>query len=404
MLCRLRSSSLLILVGIGLLLPCLALPAWAQDAGNPAATEERLESLRDQIERDRERLREVEAEEEATLERLDNLRREIALREELAATYEQRLAELRAERDSLQTELARLNDEMEQLREQYQERATHAYKYGRENSLALILSAESINEMLVRAQYLTRFAEQRREMLNDLESTMENIESNRSDLRASEEETEELLQEAEREQARLERLRQEEQQTIAELRSRQEEIQTELEEKQAAAAELEQRLRDMMADQGEEATASPESAFDQAELSASFEDNRGRLPWPVDGVVTEPYGDRTDPVHGTQTRHPGILIATNPQEEVRAVFDGTVIDVDFIPGYGTYLVVRHGDYMSAYSNFSDLYVTNGQDVQAGQVLGAAGTEAEPRGAGVFFAVFDRTENDAIDPMQWLGEP
>jgi septal ring factor EnvC (AmiA/AmiB activator) len=73
-----------------------------------------------------------------------------------------------------------------------------------------------------------------------------------------------------------------------------------------------------------------------------------------------------------------------------------------VPGYGTYLVVRHGEYLSVYSNFSSLYVSQGETVEAGQVLGLAGTEAEPRGAGVFFAVFDRSESTSVDPTQWLS--
>ena len=97
-----------------------------------------------------------------------------------------------------------------------------------------------------------------------------------------------------------------------------------------------------------------------------------------------------------------ILIATNPEEQVRAVFRGTVSGIDFVPGYGTYLVLRHGEYLSVYSNFSSLYVSQGEQVEAGEVLGLAGTEDEPRGAGVFFAVFDRSKSTSVDPTQWLS--
>jgi septal ring factor EnvC (AmiA/AmiB activator) len=81
-----------------------------------------------------------------------------------------------------------------------------------------------------------------------------------------------------------------------------------------------------------------------------------------------------------------------------------VAAIDFVPGYGQYLVVRHGDYLSVYSNFSDVYVTEGQSLEAGQLLGRAGTEDEPRGAGVFFAVFDKTTGEAVNPRRWLRDP
>ena len=388
-------------VGACILLIALRPPdSLAQDQDQDrAATLDRLEALQEQIDQDRERLEAVEAEEQSALERLDDLRREITLREELIETYGQRLAELEHERDSLQAALRNHEQEAESLREQYRERATHAYKHGRQSRLALVLAAESINEMLVRAQYLMRFAEQRRTMLDELSAAMEELEAKRQNLQDSEEETQSLLTEAERERTRLDQLQQDEQQTIAELRDQQEEIEEDVEAKQQAAAELEERLRAMAAE-GEADGA--ESAFDRAELSASFEDNEGRLPWPTDGVITEGFGEQTDPVHGTRISHPGILIATNPNENVYAVFDGTVVDVDFIPGYGTYIVIRHGDYMSAYSNFSDLYVSRGDTVHAGQRLGTAGTEDDPRGAGLFFAVY--AGDTAVDPTRWLDDP
>jgi murein DD-endopeptidase MepM/ murein hydrolase activator NlpD len=118
--------------------------------------------------------------------------------------------------------------------------------------------------------------------------------------------------------------------------------------------------------------------------------------------VTEGFGNRVDPVHGTETYHPGILIATNPEQSVRAVFEGVVTGIDFVPGYGTYLVIRHGDYLSVYSNFSTLFVSQGDRVDTGEVIGHAGTANEPRGAGLFFAVFDKNKNTSVDPMRWLG--
>jgi septal ring factor EnvC (AmiA/AmiB activator) len=144
-----------------------------------------------------------------------------------------------------------------------------------------------------------------------------------------------------------------------------------------------------------------EQAALSANLSASFEQNKGELPWPAKGAITEGFGNRVDPVHGTKTYHPGILIATNPEEQVRAVFRGTVSGVDFVPGYGTYLVLRHGDYMSVYSNFSTLYVAQGDTVESGEVIGLSGTDDQPRGAGVFFAVFDRSKSTSVDPTTWL---
>ena len=98
--------------------------------------------------------------------------------------------------------------------------------------------------------------------------------------------------------------------------------------------------------------------------------------------------------------NPGILIATTPAEPVHAIFDGEVILVDAMPDFGTLITVAHGDFKTVYSNFSSIAVRKGDHVAAGQVLGRSGSANEPRGAGVFFALFKG--GTAVDPLPWLA--
>jgi len=372
------------------------------------STEERLEALKQQIEQDRQRLAEAAEEEKATRERLGELQREIALREELVSTYQDRFDELEAERAEVRDTLSTLEQRLDALREEYRQRAEHAYMYGRMHDLALILASQSINQMLVRIRYLRRFAEQRRDRRTDVQAAAREVRERRQELEQKRARTEELLAEARSERQNLRGLQQRRRQTIQQLRSRRSELQEEIERKRSQAQQLEQRIRELVARserRAEETETDAEAAARReaiANLSASFENNRGQLPWPADGAVTEGFGNRVDPVHGTTTYHPGILIATNPRAEVRAVFRGTVSGVDFVPGYGTYLVIRHGNYLSVYSNFSNLYVSTGDTVEAGEVLGKAGTKDEPRGAGVFFAVFNAESNESVNPRAWLA--
>src|SRR5690606_39945715 len=79
-------------------------------------------------------------------------------------------------------------------------------------------------------------------------------------------------------------------------------------------------------------------------LTGSFRQNRGSLPWPASGVVTGTFGLRTHPVYGTKTRSIGVEISTSAQAPVRSVFDGKVERIFAMPGYGTCVMVSHGDY------------------------------------------------------------
>lgn len=371
-----------------------------------ASTEDRLENLQQQIKQDQNRLRKAAEAEKATQEKLESLQREIALREELVSTYQQRLTQLEEERKALRDTLKHLERQLDDLQDEYRSRVVHAYKYDRIPDLALVLASRSINQMLVRIRYLQRFAQQRRAQRSDVRRAATNVRESRKQLKEKQEETQELLAEAKIERKNLQALKADRQQVIRELRSRRSELKEEIQEKQSQARQLEEQIRQIAAkverrrrQQSEEERAEQEAI--SADLSAAFQENKGDLPWPAEGAITEPFGNQVDPVHGTKTYHPGILIATNPEQQVQAVFRGTVGGVDFVPGYGTYLVIRHGEYMSVYSNFSTLFVSEGQTVDAGEIVGLAGTEQEPRGAGVFFAVFDREESASVNPTTWL---
>ena len=173
---------------------------------------------------------------------------------------------------------------------------------------------------------------------------------------------------------------------------------------QQQAQQLRQRIRELVArSKGESGDASAEALPElSANLSATFQKNRGSLPWPTEGAVTVDFGNQVDPVHGTETYHPGIQIATSPESPVQAIFDGIVSSIDFVPGYGTYVVIRHGEYLSVYSNFSSLSISQSQRVEAGEIIGQAGTENQPRGASLFFGVVNRSTSEFVDPGQWLS--
>ncbi len=396
--------------GGGLLVVCLllVLPAHAQEdlEARRASTAERLQNLKQQIQQDQTRLQEAAEEEKATQKKLDALERETALREELVSTYQRRLTELERERSQLRDTLQTLQQRLQELQREYRDRVLHAYKYNRIPDLALILASRSINQMLVRIRYLQRFAQQRKAQRSDVRQAAARVRESQKDLKQKQAETQELLSEARIERENLEALKTDRQQVVQQLRTQRSELEEEIEEKQTQARQLEEQIRQIAAKIERRSEDQPEAERAEetaraANLSASFEQNKGQLPWPAEGAVTQKFGNQVDPVHGTQTYHPGILIATNPEEQVRAVFEGTVSGVDFVPGYGTYLVIRHGDYLSVYSNFSTLYVSQGETVSAGEVVGLSGTEDEPRGAGVFFAVFDRSQNSSVNPTSWL---
>ena len=110
-------------------------------------------------------------------------------------------------------------------------------------------------------------------------------------------------------------------------------------------------------------------------LSGQFEGNKGQLPWPVSGPVVGNFGKRYHPVHKNLElpANEGIDIAVENGEEVKAVFDGTVLDVFVMPSYGQCVMVQHGTtYFTFYCRMDKIAVKKGDKVKTGQKLGTVG--------------------------------
>lgn len=383
-------------IALSVALACTA-PADAQDGDGVDATQKRLEQLKDLVAQDEEKLSRARLQTRAGLQELDRLNREIALRRELVSTYEKRRVEIEVVRDSLQVRLDLAEADLEQLRNEYGKRAIHAYKYGRTHSIALILAAESINQMLVRVRYLKRFADQRRERLTMIEAAAAYLQTEQERLESTYRQLDDLIAGAQAEEGELQKAVAERRSVVNRLRRAESNLQEAIDEREKAVAEVEAKLTQMIA--ANRRTGPPSSGID---LTGPFVENRGKLPWPAIGVVREPFGEIVNEELGTRTPNPGVFIATSPQAEVKSVFAGQIISVDVMIDFGTYVIVQHGSYHSVYGNFSVLYVGQGEQVEAGHVLGRSGTEAEPKGEGVFFAIFK--DGQPIDPMPWLGRP
>lgn len=110
-------------------------------------------------------------------------------------------------------------------------------------------------------------------------------------------------------------------------------------------------------------------------LSESFETNRGKLPWPVSsGHIIGHFGRQQHAVIERITvENDGVIIGTSRGAAVRAIFQGEVRTVAVIPGGGSLVIIRHGQYFTNYARLQTVSVRTGDRVSTGQVIGTAGT-------------------------------
>ncbi len=147
-------------------------------------------------------------------------------------------------------------------------------------------------------------------------------------------------------------------------------------------------------------TYSPlESTPEGMEMSLNFENNRGRLPWPVsNGIVTIDFGVTN--MEGTKLaqRSDGIEISVPIGSNVRCVADGEVVYAAEAAGE-LIVIVKHGKYFTGYKNLSSLNVSRDQSVKAGSVLGKSGTSIDGEGAILFMIMNDKSVPQ--NPKPWL---
>ncbi len=142
-----------------------------------------------------------------------------------------------------------------------------------------------------------------------------------------------------------------------------------------------------------------ESTPEGREMSISFENNRGRLPWPVSsGVITAHFGLEKIPGTKLTRKTDGIEISLPVGSTVRSVADGKVLYAGEVDGEQL-LVVQHGKYFSGYNHLSSVTVSAGQEVKAGSSLGKSGTSIDGEGLLLFMIMNDK--NIAQNPELWL---
>lgn len=136
-------------------------------------------------------------------------------------------------------------------------------------------------------------------------------------------------------------------------------------------------------------------------LGSSFAASRRRLPWPVQrGFVSERFGVHAHPVlKGVKVSNPGIDIQTGAGEPVRAIYDGIVMNVEYVMGSQNVVAIQHGDYYTIYAKLKDVRVKVGERVKARETIGAVSTDGQGN-SELQFQIWK--EFAKMNPEAWLA--
>lgn len=139
------------------------------------------------------------------------------------------------------------------------------------------------------------------------------------------------------------------------------------------------------------------------ELSGSFEKNKGKLPFPIQGQyrIVGHFGLQKHPEFKYLDKNNlGIDIETTPGTKARAIFDGEVARVFSFGGAEKAVMIRHGNYYTVYTGLIEVYVKAGDKVKIRQDLGVIYSDPKDNNrTRLSFQI--RKEMEKLNPELWL---
>ena len=350
-----------------------------------------LESQRARLQKDIEllnrQLEENSRSSEKGLSQLTLVRSKIAKREALIADCDRTLRLLRDSISACQKQLDRLQARYDTLSMYYGRLVRGAYK-NRDSRMwyMYILSSESMGQAFRRVGYLRSLSAQMNAQAQRIHEAAAALELERERLVTLRKESDEVRTQMVRERARLQDEANESARLVNRLQKDRKKYQQQLKEKNRQIEALNRKIADLIRSSAEPAKPSGKNAAKRGKttstavdtkLSGQFAANKGKLPWPVEGVVVERFGKHRHPVYENVElpQNNGVTLTVKRGTEARAVFDGKVTQIFVLPGYNQCVLVSHGAYFTLYAKLKTISVKAGTSVKTGQVIGTVDTIA-----------------------------
>lgn len=418
---------LFLLIGLG---------AWAQPVNEKAALEQERKEIQKELNEIQQLFDQVKSQKKQTLGQLNLLNRKIQLQEKYLNSINREIHNLEDNIYLSELEIYRLNKQLDTLKVQYARSVVYAYRYrSNYDYINFIFSASNFNDALKRMDYLRSYRAYREKQVANIEEHQELIAARQREQKTRKDEKSQVLVVQAKKVDELAQERKQKDAVMNQLKSKEREFQKQIAAKKKRDKELLASINAIVKREIEAARAKAKANAPKGgdtkpedkgtaggggskrsepttkptyldltardvELNSGFQNNRGRLPWPVDnGVVTSNFG--LNKIENTLLTfdNPGISISTpNTGMPVKAIFDGDVIGV-FNLGDGMAVTVRHGKYFTTYSNLTSVSVSKGSSVKTGQSIGKTGRNDEGDGGQIDLILMMETKN--IDPKPWL---
>lgn len=368
-----------------------------------------LESIRKDIQSLEHELKNKSAKERESLLALENLGKQNLLMGKVLGNLTSQANQKLKDIGKTEKNISEVERRTALLKEKYSKYIVWVYKNRGTSQLRFLFHTDSFNQTLKRYKYLQFISESNERTLSNLLAEKDELSSLKTQLETERKEKEELVQNTIKEQNVLIEKQKQRRELVAALKKDQGNITKEIEMKRQAEIQIKNIIARLIEEERVRRTKLLESkpkernnvpTYNYGNLE-NFLQLKGNMNWPVrGGQIVRKFGENRNERLKTVTLNYGIDIKIRDDQKVLSVAEGYVSAIDWIPGYGSIVIITHKDeYRTVYGHVADISVKEGQKVAAGDIIGRVNESLE--GAILHFEIWN--ERNYQNPEVWLAK-
>ncbi len=348
--------------------------------------------------------------EQSQLSLIEEFNHKISVLDNLIKVTNQQANLLTRNINNNQEKISHLRQELEVLKNNYAAMIVKSYKNKNQQSrIMFLLSSTNFKQAYKRLQYMQQYADYQKQQGDDIKAKTKELQNINTNLLKQKEEKNKLIAENKQTQNNLALARKQHEQVMKTIQKNLSLYATQIKQKQREAnkidAEIERIIKAAIAKSNKKAgKAATSSSFaltaEEKVLANDFIANKGKLPWPViRGFVTLGYGKQPHPLNKNLTmNNNGVRIKTEKGTKVRAIFNGEVIAIVNMKHINPIVMVKHGNYITAYKNLGKVFVKEGDKVVTKQDIGEVFTNSS--GESILSFIISK-DGITQNPAAWI---
>ena len=394
----------------GLLMSCCTLFA---QSDKQKALEAQLQQKRKELKLLNSLLFSNKKEEKSVITLIEDINYKVSVRKNLIRITNQQANLLTREINTNQKEITSLRNQLQELKDDYAAMLVKSYKSKSEQSKVMfLLSADNFAQAYKRIQYIKQYANYQKEQGEAIKLKTKKLQDLNIQLSKQKEDKKKLIEENRIAKRKLERELKEREVLMATIKTDMGKFSAQIKKKRQEVNRLDKEIDRLISEAiaasnkkaGKKSSSGKFVLTPEAKrLAANFASNKGKLGWPVSrGVIKSKFGKgRSLTDRSVEVNNSGVKIATVNNAEVKAVFNGEVSEIHIIKRGNPAIMIRHGDYITIYTNLSRIFVKKGDKIIAGQVIGEVFTNKTNGETLLGFRIYKN--NQKLNPESWLSK-